>query len=153
MKSMIRRRLSHRNLFSALLCTISLGGCASSLPIFSELIPDSAPATTGSIFAPAATLSTELNAADWEKANQALETALRPENIREPVQWENKTTAARGNFRPLGIAFLQEGDLCRSFSAQIIIENVARPAMQGTACRSGASEWKISEVKRLVRQG
>ncbi len=150
---MIQNRLSRSKLLSVMLCTLSLGGCANSLPIFSELMPDSGPITTGSIFAPAVTLSTELNASDWEKANQALETALRPENTHEPVQWENKKTAARGNFRPLGIAFLQEGDLCRSFSAQIIIENVARAPMQGTACRSGASEWKISDVKRLVGQG
>jgi surface antigen len=153
MKSMIRSRLSRHQLLTVLFCTISLGGCANSLPFFSEMMPDSAPMITGSIFAPAATLSTELNSADWEKANQALGTALRPENIHEPVQWENKTTAARGNFRPIGIAFLQEGDLCRAFSAQIVIENVVRPAMQGTACRSGASEWKISEVKQLVKQG
>ena len=111
---MIRSRLSRHQLLTVLFCTISLGGCANSLPFFSEMMPDSAPMITGSIFAPAATLSTELNSADWEKANQALGTALRPENIREPVQWENKTTAARGNFRPIGIAFLQEGDLCKA---------------------------------------
>jgi len=150
---MIRKTLPRHTLFPLLLSMIGLSGCANSLPIFSEWMPDNGPTITGSIFAPAATLSTELNATDWEKANLALEAALRPENSGAPVSWENKTTAAKGSFRPLGIAFLQEGDLCRYFSAQIIIENVARPPMQGTACRSGASEWKISDIKRQVKQG
>ena len=122
---MIQNRLSRSKLLSVMLCTLSLGGCANSLPIFSELMPDSGPITTGSIFAPAVTLSTELNASDWEKANQALETALRPENTHEPVQWENKKTAATS----------------------------AGSFVSPSACRSGASDWKISYVKRLVGQG
>jgi surface antigen len=150
---MIRPKTAFRRLALLVVTTMGLGGCASYLPIFSELIPDTSPAATGSIFAPAASLSTELNAADWEKANQALDSALKPDNTREAVAWENKSTAARGHFRPLGIAFMQDGDLCRAFTAQIIIENIARPLMQGTACRSGAGEWQISDVKRLVKQG
>jgi surface antigen len=150
---MIRPKAKLRDA-AILVATMSgLSGCASSLPIFSELIPDGTPVSTGSIFAPASSLSSELNPADWEKARQALDSALKPENIRDAVSWENTATAARGHFRPLGIAFIQEGDLCRNFTAQITIENIARPLMQGTACRSGASDWQISDVKRIVKQG
>jgi hypothetical protein len=132
---------------------LSLGGCANSLPFFSELIPDDVPSTTGSLFSPSATLSNELTSADWEKANNALGAALRPDNIDNSVQWENRATAAKGYFRPLNAAFVRDGDLCRAFVSQITIENKVRPTMQAIACRSGASDWQISDVKGLVRQG
>ncbi len=150
---MIRRTIPKARHIGLFLCLVSLGGCANSLPIFSKFMPDDAPSTTGSLFSPAATLSSELTAADWEKANQALDTALKPDNTTLTVQWDNPKTAARGNIRPLGDAFVREGDLCRLFASQIVIENVARPTMQGTACRNGASEWHVSDVKRLTRQG
>ncbi len=150
---MMRRTIPVARQFGLFLCLFSVTGCANSLPIFSELLADKSPITTSSIFSTASTLSTELNAADWERANAALEAALKPNNTKELVQWENEMTAARGNFRPLGIAFVKDGDLCRVFAAQIVIENVSRPMLQGTACQDGTGEWKISDVKRLIRQG
>jgi len=150
---MMRRTIPIARHFGLFLCLFSVAGCANSLPIFSELLADKSPITTSSIFSTASTLSTELNATDWERANEALETALKPTNTKEQVRWENEITAARGTFRPLGIAFVKEGDLCRAFAAQIVIENVARPMLQGTACQDGTGEWKISDVKRLARQG
>jgi hypothetical protein len=145
--SMMRRKIPNARHIGILLCLLALGGCANSMPFFSEMIPDEAPSTTGSLFSPSATLSNELTAADWDKANAALDTALKPDNTSLPVQWENRSTSARGNFRPLGVAFVKE------FASQITIENVARPSMQAIACRNGASDWRISDVKRLTRQG
>lgn len=150
---MMRRTIPKARHIGILLSLLTLGGCANSMPFFSEMIPDDAPSTTGSLFSPAAKLSNELTAADWEKANAALDTALKPDNANLPVQWENRSTSARGNFRPLGVAFIKDGDLCRAFASQITIEDVARPSMQATACRNGASDWRISDVKRLPRQG
>jgi len=132
---------------------LSLGGCANSLPFFSERLPDDIPITTGSLFSPSATLSNELTGADWQKAFDALAAALRPDNIDGSVQWENRVTATKGNFRPLSAAFVRDGDLCRAFVSQISIENKVRPMMQAIACRSGASDWQISDVKSLNRQG
>jgi hypothetical protein len=105
------------------------------------------------LFSPSATLSNELTGADWQKAFDALAAALRPDNIDGSVQWENRVTATKGNFRPLSAAFVRDGDLCRAFVSQISIENKVRPMMQAIACRSGASDWQISDVKSLNRQG
>ena len=150
--SIITRTIPKARHICLFVCLMGLGGCANSIPIFSEMMPDDGPKTTGSIFSPSTSLSTELTASDWKKANEALDSTLKPENASLSAEWDNPATGTHGTFKPVGEAVVRDGDFCRSFSAQITVKNSVKPPMQGTACRTAAGEWQIADVNSTLGQ-
>ncbi len=129
----------------ALSTLVALAGCGTSLPIFSELIPDRGPLYTSTIRSESAALSPGLTANDWNEASSALSSALGPDNSGTTVLWTGKS-GSKGSFRALGMAFMRDGDLCRAFEAEIKTTSKEPQVTKGTACRSMAGAWHIVDT-------
>ena len=140
-----RRSVRPLSQILALSTLVALAGCGSSLPIFSELIPDRGPLYTSAIRSEAATLSPALTANDWNEASAALSSALGPDNSGTTVLWNGKS-GSKGSFRALGIAFMRDGDLCRAFEADIKTASKEPQTTRGTACRSLTGAWHIVDA-------
>ena len=140
-----RRSLRPLRSILALSTLSALAGCGTSLPIFSELIPDRGPLYTSAIRSEASALSPTLTANDWNEASSALSSALGPDNSGTTVLWSGKS-GSKGSFRALGIAFMRDGDLCRAFEAEIKSTNREPQVTKGTACRSMAGAWHIVDT-------
>jgi surface antigen len=124
---------------------LALGACGSTLPIFSEFMPDRGPLYTSAIRSDATALSPALTASDWNEAASALATALGPDNAGTSVLWSSKG-GTKGSFRALGIAFMRDGDLCRAFEAEVKTTGKEPQTTSGTACRSMVGAWHIVDT-------
>lgn len=132
---------------AALCAALFAGGCTISFPMMS-LIPSSE--TTGSIAPNVSPLSTKLEGEDWRRAKAALNTALDPVGNGAPVAWSNPETATKGSFAPVGQPFVKNDELCRSFVAALTFGS-QEEWLQGAACRVGAEEWTVQDVKPAQR--
>lgn len=131
-------------LIFAVLTAISLGGCATAIPLPS-FAGISTSDVTGSI-KKTPPLSDKLNNEDWRRAKGALAVALDPQGNGAPVAWENPQTLAKGTFVPVGQAWAKDDGICRTFLADL---NGSHPQsqLQGNACRSKDGEWTIGKVE------
>jgi len=125
---------------------LALSGCGSTLPLFSNLIPDHTPFYTSAIRSEATVLSDRLSANDWNEAYGALADALGPDNAGTVVTWEGSSGQAKGSFKAQGSAFIRAGDICRAFAADVKFANEAATGVAGTACRTTAGRWQISDA-------
>ena len=132
---------------AVLFAAILTGGCTISFPMMS-LIPSSE--TTGSIAPNVSPLSSKLEGEDWRRAKAALNTALDPTGNGAPVAWSNPETATKGSFAPVGQPFVRNDELCRSFVAALSF-GAHEEWLQGAACRVGAEEWTVQDVKPAQR--
>jgi surface antigen len=129
------------------LLAVALGlcGCATSIPLPAFISPDD---VTGSIRAPISPLSSALDAEDWRRAKSALAVALDPQGNGAPVSWDNPTSGAKGSFKPVALAYAQDGLICRAFEADIGGKVPARQ-VTGLGCRDKTGEWDVSQVRPL----
>jgi len=146
----------------AALLSLCLSNCGVTAPF--ERAPASVAAsdaqiTTGSIGParapaqpiPTPQLSPDLDQEDWRRASAALATALDPQGNGAPVRWENAQSGRKGSFSPVGDPFLVKDEICRGFVADLAAEGLQK-ALEGSACRSGPSNWTIRQATDRKRR-
>lgn len=125
----------------------SLCGCASQFPAFDNFL-STEPVTTGSITQVPAPFDNALTREDWLVAEPSLDAALDPSNVDASTDWTQKSGPLKGSFRPVGLAFIKNGALCRDFTALIEKKSVEPQLFAATACRFGAGPWQV-QTQRL----
>jgi surface antigen len=123
------------------LLALLTSGCSVPLPSFV------AEDQTGSIPPTVSPLSSTLSAEDWRRAKGAMAVALDPQGNGAPVAWANPQTGAEGSFTPVGDAYARDDKICRAFLADLS-GAASAPKQQGTACRDGADNWSVVDVRR-----
>ena len=129
----------------SILAAVAVSGCATSIPLPSFISSDD---VTGSIRAPVSPLSSALDAEDWRRARSALAVALDPQGNGAPVSWDNPASGVKGSFKPVALAYAQDGLICRSFEAEIGGKAPSRQ-VSGLGCRDKTGEWDVSGVRPL----
>lgn len=128
---------------------LSLGGCATAIPLPSFIATKEDPDVTGSIRQPSALspspLSPSLDSEDWRRAKGAMSVALDPQGNGMPVSWDNPKSGAKGVFRPVGEAKPVDDKICRSFVADLSGSHPEQ-SLQGTACRDNGGDWALGPV-------
>ena len=128
---------------AGLCLALSLGGCATALPLPSMVSNDD---VTGSIPVATSPLSATFDAEDWRRARAALGTALDPQGNGSPVSWDNPASGTKGLITPVGDAYAADDKICRAFLADIA-GKALNQQLQGRGCRDRAGEWSVSDVK------
>ncbi|WP_371347320.1 RT0821/Lpp0805 family surface protein [Ancylobacter sp. IITR112] len=85
---------------------------------------------------------------DWAAARTALAEALHEKDAAPSVPWENLASATRGTVTPLGE--IGDGGKCREFLMSFVRDS-REDWLQGEACRSGKSGWKVDQARLLDR--
>lgn len=126
-------------------CAAGLGACSVSVPL-APLNASAGDDVTGSIRKDAPALSRRLDPEDWRRAKAAMGTALDPQGNGASVGWSNGQSGARGTFVSVAQAYPTDGRICRAFIAKVETAEGAED-VQGTACREGAGDWDLRDVK------
>lgn len=86
---------------------------------------------------------------DWAAARTALAEALHEKDAAPSVPWENYASATRGTVTPLGGKSVEgKSGTCREFLMSFVRE-AREDWLQGEACRSGKSGWKVDQARLL----
>lgn len=133
----------------ALGVALTVGGCATAIPLPSFMGSGVSNDVTGSI-RPASPLSDALDVEDWRRAKGAMGLALDPQGNGMPVSWDNPKSGARGSFTPVGDAAPVDDKICRAFIAELGGSAPAR-SLQGTACRDSEGDWAVGDIKPWTR--
>ncbi len=135
----------HASALALCLTAFAVGGCAISIPIAGLQAADDND-VTGSIAKPTTKLSRKLDSEDWRRARAALGVALDPQANGAAAKWDNPETRLSGSFQPVGLPYPADGLVCRAFIARIDGAKGAED-LQGAACKEGASEWDVKDVR------
>ncbi len=125
------------------------GGCAISIPV-PGLSSQAAEDVTGSIAKPVTSLSRKLEVEDWRRARAALGVALDPQSNGAAAKWDNPESGLNGAFQPVGLPYPADGLVCRAFVAHVDGRK-GREDLQGAACKEGAGEWDVRDVRPFRR--
>lgn len=125
------------------------GGCAISIPV-AGLSPAASEDVTGSIAKPVTTFSRKLEAEDWRRARSAMGVALDPQANGAAARWDNPESGLNGSFQPVGLPYPADGLVCRAFVASVDGAR-GREDLQGSACKEGAGEWDVKDVRPFRR--
>jgi len=91
-------------------------------------------------------LSPELTAEDWRRAKAAMAIALDPVGNGASAPWANPEWTRRGEFGPASQPVGKNDEICRDFSAELVLQTGTQK-LQGTACRPSGGEWSVVAVE------
>jgi surface antigen len=122
-------------LAATILAAATLGGCGSSAPDVSSLVPDLASLNQPDLYA-------ALTEEDVAYAVEAMQVALESGRNGAETAWSNRRTGHRGSFVPVNLVQTEDGVLCRDYRETIVIGEQSA-TYRNAACRDedGAWEW------------
>ena len=122
-----------------------VGGCSIVIPLAPFASDDDD--VTGSIARTSDMLGAALTLEDSRRARSALALAMEPA-ASGPIGWSNAESRHHGSFTPDGPPRVLNGVTCRTFVADIAVDD-GDFALRGVACRRKPTEWDIREVAKL----
>ena len=125
----------------------ALGACSFAIPSLTAQGPED---VTGSI-TPAPTverLFPDLGPEEARRSRAALAVALDPQGNGRPVKWDNPESGMGGEITPGGAPFVEDDEICRTFSASLETAAGGAKRAEGLACKVSADEWVLRRLQR-----
>jgi surface antigen len=120
---------------ATILAAALLGGCESSLPDVSGLVPDFSSLSQPDLYS-------ALTEEDVAYAVEAMQVALETGRNGSETTWSNRRSGHAGSFVPETLVQTEDGVLCRDYRETIVV-GAQTASYRNAACRDegGAWEW------------
>jgi len=89
-----------------------------------------------------------LESGDWDALEDTAQHSLEYGSTDEPVPWVNPDSGTEGTFTPIGTHEGPEGQVCREYAVDAIIEG-REEVVYGTACRLPDGSWVEANAEYL----
>ncbi len=124
---------------------LAASGCSFAIPPIAADAPEEVTGSLAPRLEPTA-LSGELGQEDWRRAKAALVVALDPQGNGQAVKWDNPDTKLRGEITPTSKPFVENDQVCRSFTATTVSRTGDVSVRDGSACKLSGDEWELRKL-------